>query len=194
MEEEVYYDDRVTVAKVQVGLLGSARELQTDLERMAEDADTESPEGLHYILQETVLALMRNPDYCIYGHSTGVALADSDRAESRFNEYSMEERGKFQMETRSNVEGRSRRGELKSSPVGGGPQELIVVTIIVAADGAWKLPKIQSRSDLKAALAKLGSVSPDDLLAVEVLWTPEQEGDYFTQQDLACDYPLLNTL
>lgn len=55
-----------------------------------------------------------------------------------------------------------------SSPVGGGPQELIVVTIIVAADGAWKLPKIQSRSDLKAALAKLGSVSPDDLLAVEV--------------------------
>lgn len=36
---------------MQVGLLGSARELQYDLERIASKADTRSPEGLHYILQ-----------------------------------------------------------------------------------------------------------------------------------------------
>lgn len=28
----------------------------------------------------------------------------------------------------------------------------------------------------------------------QVLWTPEEEDDYFTVTDLAMDYPLLNTL
>lgn len=82
----------------------------------------------------------------------------------------------------------------KGAPAEAGPQELIVVTILVAAEGAFKLPKITSRADLKKALARLGSVPVDDILAVEVLWTPEEEGDFFTLQDLAIDYPLLNTL
>ena len=49
--DEGYAGDRVTVAKVQVGLLGSARQLQRDLERIAARADTTSSSGLHYILQ-----------------------------------------------------------------------------------------------------------------------------------------------
>ncbi len=32
------------------------------------------------------------------------------------------------------------------------------------------------------------------VLAVEVLWTPQDDGDYFTREDLATDYPYLNTL
>ena len=47
--------DRVTVVKVQVGLLGSARQLQRDLERIAGRADTSSPAGLHYVLQGGLL-------------------------------------------------------------------------------------------------------------------------------------------
>lgn len=43
--------DRVAVSKVQVGLLGSARQLQRDLERMTRKANTNTPEGLHYLLQ-----------------------------------------------------------------------------------------------------------------------------------------------
>ena len=43
--------ERVAVAKVQVGLLGSARTLQRDLERIAKRADTNSSEGLAYVLQ-----------------------------------------------------------------------------------------------------------------------------------------------
>ncbi len=43
--------NRVGVAKVQVGLLGSARSLQRDLERIAKRADTNSSDGLAYVLQ-----------------------------------------------------------------------------------------------------------------------------------------------
>ena len=32
------------------------------------------------------------------------------------------------------------------------------------------------------------------VLAVEVLWTPQEEGDTFTRDELMTDYPKLNTL
>ena len=41
----------MSVAKVQVGLLGSARGLQRDLERIAKRSDTSTSEGLAYVLQ-----------------------------------------------------------------------------------------------------------------------------------------------
>lgn len=59
--------DRIAVVKIQIGLLGMARDLQLDLEKIADKADTSSPEGLHYVLEETVLSLLRNPEYCVYG-------------------------------------------------------------------------------------------------------------------------------
>ncbi|KAG6437507.1 hypothetical protein SASPL_102425 [Salvia splendens] len=62
--------DKTTVLKLQVGLLGLGRSLQKDLNRIAEIADTSTSEGLHYVLTETVLALLRHPDYCISGYSS----------------------------------------------------------------------------------------------------------------------------
>jgi hypothetical protein len=61
--------EKVSVLKLQVGLLGFARTLQNDLERIADRADTSTSRGLHYVLTETVLALLRQPDMCILGTS-----------------------------------------------------------------------------------------------------------------------------
>lgn len=185
---------KLSVAKVQVGLLSNARELQRDLERIASRADTSSPKGLHYVLQETVLALMRNPDYCVYGFAKSGIEGSPEEAESRFNKLSLEERGKFQKETRVNVGGMRQESSLGGRSGGGGVGELIVVTILVAAEGRVRLPKVNSRNQLRDALSTLGSIPAEDVYAVEVLWTPEEEGDYFSQEDLAYDYPLLNTL
>ena len=51
----VIADEAVTVVKLQVGLLGSARALKSDLNRIAGRADTNTPDGLHFILQGTLL-------------------------------------------------------------------------------------------------------------------------------------------
>ncbi|MEL7409507.1 MAG: DUF1517 domain-containing protein, partial [Cyanobacteria bacterium J06558_2] len=48
----------VAVAKVQVGLLANARELQPELNRLALAADTKSAEGRADVLQEAALALL----------------------------------------------------------------------------------------------------------------------------------------
>lgn len=81
--------ERIAVVKIQIGLLGLARDLQLDLEKIADKADTSSPEGLHYVLEETVLALLRNPEYCVYGFATSNSARGPEEAEDLFNEMSM---------------------------------------------------------------------------------------------------------
>ncbi len=185
---------KLSVAKVQVGLLSNARELQQDLERIASRADTSTPRGLHYVLQETVLSLLRNPEYCVYGFAKSGIEDSPEAAESRFNKLSLEERGKFQKETRVNVGGIRKQESLGAGAGGDGSRELIVVTVLVAAEGRVRLPKVLSVGSLREALTTLGSLPAEDIFAVEVLWTPEDPSDHFSQEDLASDYPLLNTL
>ncbi len=72
--------------------------------------------------------------------------------------------------------------------------ELIVVTLVMACTGRMKIPQVTNLQELKDSLSKLGSVSADGLLAVEVLWTPQAEGDTFTQEELITDYPMMNAL
>ena len=52
----------VNMIQVQVGLLASAKSLQEDLRSLAASSDTSSSSGLQRLLQETTLALLRQPD------------------------------------------------------------------------------------------------------------------------------------
>jgi len=191
--DEDYQSERSSVCKVQVGLLGLARSLQTDLDSIARRSDTSSPQGLHYLLQETLLALNRNPDYCVYGAAEVKRARNIERAETGFNAMSMKERGKIKEETLSNWEGRKSERSVTLEKQGV-TNELIVVTILVATVGTLKLPSVRSRNELKEALNKLGSVRARDVLAVEVLWTPQDKDDSFTPEELMIDYPELCAL
>jgi len=185
--------DRVAVVRLQVGLLGIARDLQLDLDRIAERADTSSPAGLQRVLQETTLALLRNPEYCVYGDSGGKQCRTVEEAESRFNEVTLDERSKLASETLVNADGRKKRRS-SGSMGDGGQNEFIVVTIIACADGPLKLPPIKTLDDLQTALRRLGAVRREAIQAVEVLWTPQEAGDTLTQQELTRAYPKLNSI
>ncbi|CAL5222578.1 g4966 [Coccomyxa viridis] len=187
------YDDSVTVTKLQVGLLGDARRLQKQLDRIAGRADTNTPSGLHYILQETVLQLIRTPEYVQYGATTTSRQRDLDRGEKKFNEISLEERSKFKEETLVNVGGRTRRQRYSQGP-SGNIQEYIVITILVAAQGKVELPKINNQETLVKALNKLAALRQEDVMAVEVLWTPEDEEDAYSRDEMLMDYPSLNNV
>ncbi|KAK9814971.1 hypothetical protein WJX73_003631 [Symbiochloris irregularis] len=186
--------DRVSVVKLQVGLLGTARGMQRDLDRIASRADTSGPSGLHYVLQETVLGLARNPDQCIYGAATVSNERSLDGGEDAFNRLSMEERGKVKEETLVNYGGRSRSGSYSNQRSSNGVQELIVVTILVAVRGGLKMPRVTSGEELKTALNRLGAIRSEQTLAVEVLWTPQDDTDYYTKDEMMSDFPALNNL
>ncbi|MBW4418737.1 MAG: DUF1517 domain-containing protein [Myxacorys californica WJT36-NPBG1] len=189
----------VSVAKVQVGLLAQARSLQTDLDRIAQRADTDSSEGLAQVLQETTLSLLRHPQYWVYGASEA-HQARLEAAGAEFNRLALSERSKFTAETLSNVNDQLKQASQESSALtvaerGGAlaeaPGEYIVVTLLVGTQGKLQLPTINSSDDLKRALSQLGSVSGDQLLALEVLWTPQAEGDVLTRDDVLAEYPNL---
>ncbi|EOY11137.1 Myelin-associated oligodendrocyte basic protein isoform 2 [Theobroma cacao] len=116
-----------------------------------------------------------------------------DDGEKRFNQLSIEERGKFDEETLVNVNN-IKRQSTTSRKASGFSNEYIVITILVAAEGLHKLPPINGSRDLKEALQKLASIPTSKILAVEVLWTPQNENDTLSERELLEDYPLLRPL
>lgn len=184
--------------KVQVGLLAVARELKADLDEIAEEADTSSSEGLKELVQEVTLALLRNPQYAAYASSSKKTVDSGEELERVFNRASLAERSKFSVETLVNVKGGGgvRHGRMRAQDRTGHPDELIVVTLLVATRGGVSgLPsKVNSADSLKAALRALGALRREQVLGAEVLWTPQAAGDSFSRDELARDYPDMHLL
>jgi len=193
----------VSVARLQVGLLAQARNLQGDLDRMAQTADTGSAAGRAQVLQEATLALLRHPEYWAYGDSQSEQTV-MNSAEAKFNQWALAERSKFTEETLSNVNNQliggvapsltgnnatlvSQTGDLTATD-----NEYIVVTLVVGTLGKIELPKVNSPETLRQALSRLGSVGSEQLLAVEILWTPQASGDTLSTDDILAYYPNLN--
>ncbi|MGV2827853.1 DUF1517 domain-containing protein [Myxosarcina sp. GI1(2024)] len=194
-----YNSSQVSVAQVQVGLLSNARELQSELNRLALTADTNSASGRATVAQEASLALLRHPEYWVYGASQS-QKTDIDSAEAKFNQLALSERSKFTSETLSNVDSVVRQAEAKdlapsqeSSAIQQVPEtgEFIIATIIVGVQGSLRLPEVNSSEDLRQALQQIGGVGSDRLLAIEVLWTPQAEEDTLSTNDILAYYPNL---
>ncbi len=192
----------ISVAKVQVGLMAQARNLQLDLDRIAFNADTNSETGRAKILQEVSLTLLRHPEYWVYG-SVSTDTPKLSGAEAVFNRLTMAERSKFNEETLSNINGQVKKPTLTGAAQGGtltpqSPAELlamnadseyVVVTLLVATTAKLQLPKINGENDMKQALQQIGSLAASGLLAIEVVWTPQADGDCLTSDDIMASYP-----
>ncbi len=186
----------VSVAKLQVGLLAEARALQDDLNRLATTADTGTSQGLAKLLQETTLALLRNPEYWAYATSEDKQTRLLN-AEQEFNRYTLSARSQFSAETLSNVNNQLTQAQPKAMLTGDtdqAPGEYILATVVVATQGKLDLPNISSTTDLRQALSQIGAVSGENLLAVEVLWTPQQSGETLSADELIAGYPELKLI
>lgn len=186
----------VAIAKLQVGLLADARALQDDLNRLATTADTGTSQGLAKLLQETTLALLRHPDYWAYAASEDKQTRLLN-AEQEFNRYTLSARSRFSAETLSNVNNQITQAEPQAMLPGDGdqaPGEYILATVVVATQGKLDLPNVYSSTDLRQALNQIGAVSSENLLAVEVLWTPQQSGETLSADELVAQYPELKLI
>jgi uncharacterized membrane protein len=190
----------ISVAKVQVGLMAQARNLQLDLDRIAFNADGNTESGRAKILQEVSLTLLRHPEYWVYG-SVSTDAPKLNGAEAVFNRLTMAERSKFTEETLSNINGQIKQPKLASTGGTLTPQspaellamnadaEYVVVTLLVATTAKLQLPKINGENDMKQALQQIGSLAASGLLAIEVVWTPQADGDCLTADDIMASYP-----
>jgi uncharacterized membrane protein len=184
--------NNVTVSKIQIGLLSSARQLQQDLNRLAMEADTNTSEGLTLLLRETTVSLLRHPEYWVYADSV-TENSKLELAEQKFNSLAMGERSKLTSEVVSNFN--NRRGQSSVQVVNNldleAPSEYIVVTLITAMAGNSNLSKIRSSEELRLALSNIGAASEEQLLAVEILWEPQSSNYTLTSDEVLTIYPSL---
>jgi uncharacterized membrane protein len=196
-----YSPSTISVGEVQVGLLANARDLKKELDDLAYKADTGTAPGRALVLQEATLALLRHPEYWVYGAAESYQ-AGVDSAEAKFNQLALAERSKFIGETLSNVNSQLKQASQPTLPEGGGELaqlpdssgDYIVVTVLVGAEGKLKLPKINDSADIRQALQDIGGIGSDRLLVVEILWTPQAEGDVLTSDDILANYPNLKLI
>jgi uncharacterized membrane protein len=144
---------------------------------------------LSKLLSETSLALLRRSnDFIAISHeSKSFEVSDSENTESYFQRIAIKERSKFERE---------------NSPAmvmidNGSKSSLAVVSLVVALRGSQN-PAYKSARSLTDAREMLQSLAADamtdggkNVLAVELLWTPDSPNTVITDRDLIMDYPEL---
>lgn len=177
----------VTISKVQVALLVTETDVQGELSRLSLNADTDTPEGLWELLQESLLVLQRNSDAWSYVVSSSEAV-QIDTAETAFQKLCFQERSKFSNETLSNVEGQIQTRPI-SSLSGDNPGCYVVITLLLGtADDKPLFGSIRSTDELKDALEQLSAMRSDYLMTFYLLWTPQQSGEGLSCDEMITEY------
>ncbi len=184
---------KVNMIQLQVGLLAGAKALQDDLRTLAKSADTSSSTGLQRVLQESTLALLRQPDLWVYANAESGSVPFNS-AEATFNRLSINERSKLDAEVTSNVGGQNLSGTTDVVGDADATNEFIVVTLLVASTATAQLKGASTAEELRQSLRILGSTSSTDLIALEVIWQPEGRGDVLSAEELITVYPNLQHL
>jgi len=184
---------KVNMIQLQVGLLAGAKALQDDLRTLAKSADTSSSTGLQRVLQESTLALLRQPDLWVYANAESGSVP-FNTAEATFNRLSINERSKLDAEVTSNVGGQNLSGTTDVVGDADATNEFIVVTLLVASTATAQLKGASTAEELRQSLRILGSTSSTDLIALEVIWQPEGRGDVLSAEELITAYPNLQHL
>ncbi|KAL5541572.1 hypothetical protein UlMin_009282 [Ulmus minor] len=185
--------NEASVIMLQVGLSGNASSLQRDLNQIAKTADTSKVEGFHCVLKETMFALLRHNDHWISGYSYVDKNSSVEGSEKFFEQLSEQEREKIDIESLVNFNNVKLK-ETSSQKANKQRKHYIVVTTIVAARGSYKFPAIKSAESLKSVLQSLSSIKVNNTLAVEVLWTPQDEGDMLSEDELLENYHRLRPI
>ena len=182
-------NDIVTVSKLQVALQSSASSLQSELSKLTLEADTETIQGLKKLLEDAVVALVRNIQHWTHVFGSSETISKREAAEVVFNRLSIEERSKFSAETLSNIDGKIRTRDVVEPEENKRNAAYIVVTLLVGtADDRPLFASIDSAGEMQEVLKNVAAMQLDYLMVFELLWSPQVESDTLTQGELAAEY------
>lgn len=121
----------------------------------------------------------------------------AQKAEPFFQKIAIQERTKFESES-SGSELARRNGNIVVNPSGSTKTQAVVSLVVAIRGRSDALRSVTSANDIKACLQTLASEALTDdgenIMAVEVLWTPSAEGEVLNKRDIIVDYPELMKL
>jgi uncharacterized membrane protein len=145
------------------------------------------------LLSDASIALLRREGSWSAASIRGERFSGSSKAEPFFQRTAVTERSKFEKEnTGSNL----MRNNLYGNAISQGSRTQAVVSIVCAIRGrSDALRNVRSARDIKEALQTLASEALTDdgenVMAVEVMWTPSDANEVLSQRDIIVDYPEL---
>jgi uncharacterized membrane protein len=172
------------------------RPLQAELDRIAKSGDTATPDGLVRMLGDTVVALRRAEVAWLYGGAKNAQPMSAQAAEEMFRQSVADARSRYRDELTRNQEGQQSSQvapEMRARAEEG--QGLVVVTLCVAA--RRELLDVPTGTDAglyRGALEGMAALAADDLVALEVVWSPATENDRMSSAELQTLYPELRKL
>jgi uncharacterized membrane protein len=179
--------------------------LLSTLSRLAASAKTDSRKSVQNLTSQVAVELLRRKSSIVSAATESRKFGDNNErsAERTFQQWSVQERSKFEKELVSKFGGVDTSATLRrssrssASADDGGKATLAVVTLVVSIQGdstVNQIPKrIRSLADVEQALRQIAAdVKVDDcLLGAEILWTPEDRDEVLSRRDVIADYPEL---
>ena len=184
-----------TVMKIQIALESDWAEknnIMGTLSNLAEKNGAMSGRNsIAKLLSEASLALLRKQGDWNSAAYEGELFRNAEKAaEPAFQKLAIKERAKFEEETSSFA-------SIQPSSMGSTPTQ-VVVSIVVALRGTssgYMKNNLRSISDVSTCLQGLAADALTDngenIMAVEVLWTPSEVGNTISSRELIEDYPEL---
>jgi len=171
------------------------RELQAQLLRLAQSGQTGTREGRAHLLRETVLALRRAELSWLYvGYREQGGYSNAE-AESTFRSAGDDYRARFRRELVRGVDGQVAQTDAPQMQARAEEGEgVVVVTVLVCSRRACRGVPGGSADEIRAGLQDRGGLSAQDLVALEVIWSPATENDRMSTAELEQHYPELRKI
>ena len=173
-------------------MLAEGDEVKRDLQDIASEGDSSSNEGLATMMQNAVLSLLRHPDRWMYG-AIEEQKGEGSATENAVIRWATEARSKFSDQTTSNYSGKRDMDKPREATEKGG---LYLVVTLMGASFNWpSLPDAAINTKrMRDALMQLSSLNAEDLIRIDVVWSPDQEGEFLSSDEALELYPSLTKL
>lgn len=167
------------------------------LDRLAATSNTDSRKGVQNLTSQVAMELLRRKSSIQSAASSYKHMKDDRAAQRMFNDWSVQERSKFEQETVSKFGGIDTSSSSRRSGSSDSKATMAVVTLVMSIQGdSTAVPMIRSLKDVEDALRKIAAdVKIDDCLTgAEILWTPTDSNEVLSRQNVVADYPELTAV
>lgn len=194
-------DPPVDLTLLQFGVQIQARNIQDKLEKLAERTNADDEGSLAFALRTLAQELIAQSEYVEYAAVQRLHALPLARAEDQFNLWAGNERAKFNREVirggRSGVQRQQK--EWKTDGIRDEDGQLAVaeffVISVVLASRTLALPnQLMDSAALAEVLEALAGVRTEQLVALEVVWSPAAMSDSMGRDDMTSRYPSLISL
>ncbi|GEM47352.1 DUF1517 domain-containing protein [Deinococcus cellulosilyticus] len=181
------YGPQAQALKVQI-LLAEGDEVKRAMQHIAQTGDTSSAQGLARMLNEAALNVLRHPDRWMYAY-IDAATGHQAQMDGQVGAWAAEARSDFTEQTTSNY-GKFQR--TTSNQEKGG--FYLAVTLMAASSSLPQISKEVTPQNVQQAVTTLASLSGVGLVRIDVVWSPDQEGEFLTEDEALMKYPELTKL